>query len=104
MMVVLRFAVIVPVVVVISVVLVVVFAAGLYEIFRQQFHAALGATVGLVAGHLWVHRTDVGRLFCGLGKQLHSAFRTAAGFSGDDVGMHRADVDDVDAFRDAHVH
>src|SRR5262249_7794182 len=57
----------------------------------EQFHAALGAAAGLVAGDVRVHRAGVagGR---GGGEQLHPAFRAAAWLLAGDFRVHRAGV------------
>ena len=89
---------------VVVVVLVSVPAAGLHEACREELHAALRTPVGLVARHLWMHRTDIGRLLCRLGEQFHPALRAAARLLAHDLRVHRTDVDDWYALWHAHVH
>src|SRR5215218_7376131 len=59
---------------------------------RQELHAALRATGGLVAHDVWMHRADV--LTGCRREQLHSALRAPTRVVADDVRMHRACIDD----------
>src|SRR4029079_2492768 len=79
-------------------------AAGFHEACRQELHAALRTAVRLVARHLGMHRTDIGRLLRRLGEEFHPALRAAARLLAHDLRVHRTDVDDRYALGYAHVH
>src|SRR4029078_5580303 len=60
---------------VVVVMLVSVPAAHFHEACRQELHTALRTAVRLVARHLGMHRTDIGRLLRRLGEEFHPALR-----------------------------